>query len=1120
MLRFLLLAVLLMTLSLVATAQVAPSVVSPVDQLIRGLQKVPHPDGKKSRWALVIGTNYGDRQVDGYTSLKLKNAENDARDVAKKLTDCFGYPEKQVIQLIGADATKHRIEVEVEKLKDEKIVGKDASVFVFFSGHGEEDKKTRELLILSHDVGEEKDGGKVAKLNVNEAVNGVIKKCDALHTLVLLDCCHAGALCNLPGEPEAERAVRRQDDSGAFLERSFQVIVAARATQKASDGPKGHSPFTDALLEALDGLGREASADKDRSFRADELFGRLRLLSVGSGLDQAAQCRRLNVGDKSGQGQFQFEVGIAPKFTVRELNEKERAMMVAMVPSTFGNWWADEIPWFIPGLREKVYQKIVSTKSGGEITREQLKEAAKLAVEESKGNAGKIGEPKSLKEGDADRLELMEQLLRAAEGSDNWDEVFETAIKKLKKLTPKPADGKADAAEPTDLHYLAVLLHKQNKKPDEARECYVRAEKRYTEMVQAGKHEELRGLWAVCLLDRALLDYNTLGADRLREAAAHLRKIHKEVFKDRDQPPVFRMYALQREGDVYRKLNLPGRCRDHYEAAVSVASTWDPSRKHLLTANTHKQFAWSHMEGWDLLAAVDQFKQAQAILGMSENGGREEAQVDRFHVRHGLAMAKRFQGESQEALTEYRRLTPDIAAAIRELDDSPTVRLNQTELRFLLADRLSNSLQRQADCSLFGHPMDLADAQDDYRRAIRAGDDLPPTLRDRNRQDWLYCRAVALALPGGRRNQDGKLEALDPQLAAHLFDQAERMQTEQKLENKTIIIRALAESLVGRRAAMPTDPLVAVLGGPGVALPHPAPDLWATLKPYVDKPSALDLTALERLMFAYAHLLRSAPADLSTLSRADDLLQLCRSALRARSEDPGLLIFLRPYFDAAFNAKKRVRPEEAKQLIEIAWEATRGVEYDKSQAVANAGVLTVYFAANDDGGYDCHLLLDAPGGLSRCFDLKDGWTVNDVLAATKPKDSSPLPLPDVVRQVLKKLDRGCQLECRWRDPCLKTPLGYTYTCPAAIEGHTVQYRTASGTGWKLTSDVKLQLVTFGFPSGQGWKVDPVDEVVFDAMRKGGGLICAPRKRDNERVAQGAAQVLPPPVPPLDSGKKQ
>lgn len=94
---------------------------------------------------------------------------------------------------------------------------------------------------------------------------------------------------------------------------------------------------------------------------------------------------------------------------------------------------------------------------------------------------------------------------------------------------------------------------------------------------------------------------------------------------------------------------------------------------------------------------------------------------------------------------------------------------------------------------------------------------------------------------------------------------------------------------------------------------------------------SLDRDELERLMFSHKILIagreRFGIDRLGRLRLADDLLALCQSACQLAAGNPDLLRYLRPYFDVVFLEKKQLEPKLRKELIEVAWLASRGVPY-------------------------------------------------------------------------------------------------------------------------------------------------------------------------------------------------
>jgi hypothetical protein len=244
-------------------------------------------------------------------------------------------------------------------------------------------------------------------------------------------------------------------------------------------------------------------------------------------------------------------------------------------------------------------------------------------------------------------------------------------------------------------------------------------------------------------------------------------------------------------------------------------------------------------------------------------------------------------------------------------------------------------------------------------------------------------------------------------------------------------------------------------------------DLCELLKELGGQTANHERDTLERLLFTYRYLIETAECGdrgkFQTLKYVEELLRLCRAACRLETPDPHLLKYLRPNFNVAFRAKMQLAPNHAKELLEIAWEATRGIPYDKPQE--ERAVLGVYFA---DG--QCYLMLDAPEGPSRCFVVNDPWTIADVAAAAAEKAPNPLPLPDDVRAALRSVRTGCKLEYRWRDPCHS--LGYhdvrvhntvgTEQGKAAISSSVDSQTKPGPSKLQLTPGMKLVLNSHGF----------------------------------------------------------
>ena len=1045
----------------VSVAFVVPSLQAGDDSKTRAIirigQKAEAPQyGQK--WALVVG-------VDKYPDPKrhLKNAVNDAKAVKDKL-EKYGFRGDHVFYLTDEKATRQKIlDVFEQTLRVPAKVKPDDCVIVFFAGHGDvgQDKQTY-LLPVDANFG----GASLSEssaIGLGDVRRRLLNECPAKHKLLVLDCCHAGGVFRLDG---AEiKADEPAPTDGAFkAARVVQAITSTRGTQEARDGgPGNNSPFTTALITALETIPTTLNnRPGEYQFTTTTLFGTmLSILREDSSLakdakDQTPQCMWL---DQERQGEFHFLPDPAAKFDTR-IEDKE-GLLQTMTPTTFGNWWAEEVPWFMPGLRYEILTDRPASRSVAlpELDREQLRVAADAA-------AKRLGESKR-----AEVVLRVKHLKLLLGQSGSKAGVIEDVAKDLREAVDKDRD----AADPLDVHYLAVLEHKLGRRV-QAHGYYTLALKRYDARVTDAP-KRFNPLRALCLADLGTFELMVLkdypAAVRSFEAALRVYAA--------DTPAPFKVYALCQGATACRRQGYDRPAATKIEEAERALSKADPLWESPLAVATLKQFAWADMEQWKFKSAREKFEAARGQLTklMGKGSGRDEYQADALHIDHGLAMIERFQGHPDKALRLYRDLTPQIAKAINELDDRTV--FNYTEVRRLLYARLVNSLQRQGDCSLFAPIPDYAEAADDYRRALLEIENLDPDAQNEYRVKLLYCRAIALACNSPAR---------DPDRARHMFTRAEESVGEMNaIELQTEICRSIALSLL-YNDALPTTiraksaTRAAVVG---VAFDSMLPSQSA--KPPVAfsvqcellrrNNRALDRDELERLMFGYRLVIEAglpaatdpampaitpaaitpatntpaatvpteiAPAATAPAATAqvaghaagrndllrniDRLLKLCRQACRRDSADPDpdLLAYLRPYYELAFRGKLAAAERRkdgghplVKELIEIAWEATQGTPYNKP---SEPDPVLVLFCFDGQGCF----LLDAAGFGNRCYVLKnltpDDLRVRNVDVADK---APPLPLDLLsdLRELSKQLKPqapGPQLVLRWGDPRYR--LGY------------------------------------------------------------------------------------------------
>jgi hypothetical protein len=306
----------------------------------------------------------------------------------------------------------------------------------------------------------------------------------------------------------------------------------------------------------------------------------------------------------------------------------------------------------------------------------------------------------------------------------------------------------------------------------------------------------------------------------------------------------------------------------------------------------------------------------------------------------------------------------------------------------------------------------------------------------------LYRQAIALFLqarPPDENEKNGRPKSEDEAVESartFLREQARRILSQAaELDLASDISVQLDQGIaafLSRAAGADTSchAAAAIQGGDRTGPPHGKPEkgedktspstgapqveLAKLLDQLRDKKREFDRDELERLMLAYRLRIQQGEGELDVFTRldlAERLHEYCRSALRLANADPGVLSYLRPYFDSVFRVKVKYQPVGTKELIELIWEATTGDL--NPPPIANQPVLAMYFL--DDR---CHLVLDVPHGPSGRFEIdpEDLRSVDVVKQASE--FGRVFPCPDGLRRGLRaiKLAKGQKLLVHYRDP--------------------------------------------------------------------------------------------------------
>jgi hypothetical protein len=1058
----------------------------------RGRIPIPTKEaaGYREKWALIIGINYQGRQDelrgDAANELalpSLNNAVNDANGLARTVKEFYDYKPENTILLTEEKATYAAIEEAITKLCDPARVAPDDSVLFFFSGHG---------LQLQSEFSE--DGNSVAILPYNVQLSGGrpignmlklpyklfdrLAEIPAQHKLVILDCCYSGKIFDVPPRKQigfqGRSETENRSDADLQAVPTFQAMASCRATQVASDGRAQNSPFTAALI---DGLRRIPARDEaDRRVWANRLLAHIRPSFSQS---QRPDCRNL----LNSTGEFCFYPGPMERFEQFRLDDIAKGYLKAMVASRQGNWWFNEMPWFIPSIREEIIRKIeqtqVATRASGYADLIELKELR-----------GAMREVLRLKQQKSESaIEEMRrrhcQLLLATQNDEDFtktltDIAIELAshhgIRLSTVLSTEQQDpdstsrtisqresaaSSKETPAAVDTHLLAIILHALKWK-DDATQAYSEALKAYDAALSENERTSLQVLRALCRADYGEFLLNTLeeplaAADEFAEANRQILALAGERrLISADAAGFFRISVLCQEADAWLQLNHWPKANERLFEALNYAQNYAPN--HYLHAHTHRRRAWAEMIQWHILEAERSFQRSNEILTdlfrdearrnqsaslpvttndavlpaeatqhvvdptsitytsarkldpAFSGSGDHQSKIAFLHNLHGMAMAKRYRGDTIGAAADYRWLIDNVERAYADF----RARSADIDIEQQFLERLVNTHERLGDCNLFGDPSarDLNEAVDDYRRAFNWIPRINRNRRDRLVATVLYKQALALSLPS---------PVQDTELALEMCQHADQIFSAQRA-TAVGLFQALGEL---------TSKIVAVLHANGErnsdATPRECdcvPVLREAIYAFRDRiGQSPHRDELELALFASKVLLECAPSEsrLQTLGDADLLLGLCRIALPPYSPLEGprppsvseSVAYLRPYYDVAMQSKIGAGQTHVKDLLEIQWEATQGRYYTKSEQPAP--VLAMYLLGNE-----CYLLIDLPRADSKCVSLStlyDAATVRRACQSTK----EGLLLPhEVQRSLITWREENAQLATslvlRWEDP--------------------------------------------------------------------------------------------------------
>jgi hypothetical protein len=223
---------------------------------------VPAASGKlkPNAYAIVIGIEQYQQGLP-----KADFAARDAQVTKDYLTKVMGYQEENVVLLTNERATKSGVEKYVEHWLPNRVE-KDASVFIYYSGHGSPNPKTSDAYLVPYD-------GDPAFVDATgyplKRLYEQLGKLPAKEVVVMLDSCFSGA-GGRSVIAEGMRPMGLSIETPILAGNKTIVLAASSGTQVSSTfKAQGHGLLTYYFLKGLRG---EADANKDGSTDLSEVF--------------------------------------------------------------------------------------------------------------------------------------------------------------------------------------------------------------------------------------------------------------------------------------------------------------------------------------------------------------------------------------------------------------------------------------------------------------------------------------------------------------------------------------------------------------------------------------------------------------------------------------------------------------------------------------------------------------------------------------------------------------------------------------------------------------------------------------------------------------------------------
>ncbi|NEO47376.1 MAG: caspase family protein [Moorea sp. SIO4A3] len=237
-------------------------------------------------YALLIGV--GESR---YPRLSLPVTVNDTQAIKNALIDpdLCAYPEnKEHIRVLNnKESTRDNILEGLQWLQESAKADPEATIFVYYSGHGWLNKADNRYYLVQHDI---KPGKLAASALSAEVFTEALGQIPAKRLLVVIDCCHSGGMVTSKDTEKIIREVEKEDTKLADefdnlqqvspsnglvnqLKQGRVVFTSSRGEEKSWIHPDGlYSIYTNHFLEALQGA---ANKPGDTDVKVSNLMNHL-----------------------------------------------------------------------------------------------------------------------------------------------------------------------------------------------------------------------------------------------------------------------------------------------------------------------------------------------------------------------------------------------------------------------------------------------------------------------------------------------------------------------------------------------------------------------------------------------------------------------------------------------------------------------------------------------------------------------------------------------------------------------------------------------------------------------------------------------------------------------------